>query len=418
MADLAWPPDYNPRSIPPLSRLQRASVNALDKWSAFVMTNKDSPASIAGKLDEIANATRAALDVKGAHIPKAIKLALELEMRYWAYGNRYEEWFGLMGQLLRVAPELDDAALKSEIFRAWGIYLYVMRDTERAKVAVTHALEYAEESDQASLRLLTRAETFNLSVRNMPLAHAQAEANALIADGKRLQFPYVVGRVYLTMGLYYQELTMPREAFSAAQQALVCFSSPAIAGMQAYAVSLMLGNIQFNNMHSRIYRKQLLGYLTRLTQHTVNPFFRAAVAHLQANETYYAGNYVEARRHALSAWLNYRHVNRDAVSCRDIQHLLGMIETQLHHPASAERHLKAARTYFQTAGETTRQIHAQHALAWVPFTHGDPARALALIDEALALVDTLPEAASRERLRDLLLGDRTKIERSLETMNP
>lgn len=413
MGDLGLPPGYNPRFIPSSSRLRQASVLALETWTSFVMANKDSPEIIVKKLDKIAKAIRAALDVKGDHIPKAVKLALELEMRYWAYDNRYEEWLGLMGQLLKVAPDLDDVALKSEIFRAWGVYLHVMREQAKAKVAVKVALEYAEESRQESLRLLTRAEDFHLSIRSMSLSEAQSEASALFAAAERLHFPYVMGRACLSLAWRCQQLSLSQRAFNAAQQALVCFASPEIVGMQAYAVSLMLSNIQFNNTHSPAYRQRLLNYMTTLIQRSVNSHFRAEVAHLQANEAYYQGRYAEARRYALIAWLNYRDINHDAIGCRDMQHLLGMIENQLGRPAAAERHLKAAGAYFRAAGETMRRINAQHALAWVPFMHGDPARALEILDGAIALIDTLAEKASRETVRNLLLEDRQKIELTL-----
>ncbi|WP_119072808.1 hypothetical protein [Aggregatilinea lenta] len=411
MGDLGLPPDYNPRFIPSPSRLQAASERTLEQWTSFIMTNKSSPKVIAEKLDVIVDGTWAALNVTGPHVPKAIKLGLELEMRYWVYDNRLEDWHKFMMEMMRAATEVNDAALKSEIYRAWSTYHFVTRQKGPARVAMEKAIEYAEESQHESQRLLARAESFNLGIREMPLKNAQVEAQALIAEAERIRFPYVKGRAYLTLALRYQMLSVPQQAFSAAQQALVCFTTPDITGMQAYAVTLMLGNIQFNNTHSRTYRQKLLGYLTTLAQHDINPQFRAAVAHLQASEAHYQGRYADARCHALEAWCNYRHLGDD-LSCHDMQHMLGMIETK-DRPARATRHLDAARAYFEDKGETVRQIHVQHARAWVPYTHGDPATALTLIDEALALVDSLQEQASQGTLRDLLVEDREKIVQAL-----
>ncbi|HML23088.1 MAG TPA: hypothetical protein PKD09_15650 [Aggregatilinea sp.] len=414
MGDLGLPSDYDPRFIPSSSRLQKASEKGLETWTSFIMTNKDSPQIIADKIDEIVKVIDSALEVDGPHVPKALKLGLELEMRYWVYDNRLQDWLNFMVHMLKKAIELRDAALISEVYRAWSLYLYTNREEARAKKAIESALEYANDTKQEPLKLLARAERFNLRIRDLSLSDAQAEANTLITEADRLQFPYVKGRAYLTLALSYQMSALPAEAFSTAQQALMCFISPEIVGMQAYAVSLMLGNIQINNGHSLTYRMKLLDYLTSLTQRSVNPHFRAAVAHLQANEAYYQGSPIDARRHALTAWFNYRNVNRDTISSRDIQHVLGLIENKLNRPAMAERHLNAARAYFQATHETLREISALHALAWVPYMHGDPIRALGLMDDALMLIDQLKETKTQEAVRTLLQADRAKIEQAAQ----
>jgi tetratricopeptide (TPR) repeat protein len=417
MGDLGLPSDYDPRFIPSSSRLQKASEKGLETWTSFIMTNKDSPQIIADKIDEIVKVIDSALEVDGPHVPKALKLGLELEMRYWVYDNRLQDWLNFMVHMLEKAIELGDAALISEVYRAWSIYLYVTREQAKAKKAIESALEYANDTDQEPLKLSVRAERFNLYLHDLSLKDAQAEAERLIEEADRLRFPYVKGRAYLTLALKYQMLVLPAEAFTAAQQALTCFAAPEIIGMQAYAVSLMLGNlqvIQVNAVQMPAYRMQLLNYLTMLISHSVNPQFKAAVAHLQANEAYYLDKPIEARRHALIAWLNYRNINHDTISSRDIQHVLGMIENKLDHPALAERHLRAAISYFQAVNETLRQIYALHALAWVPYMHGDPLRATAFMDEALALIDRLPEPQTQESLRTWLQADRAKIEQAAQ----
>jgi tetratricopeptide (TPR) repeat protein len=157
----------------------------------------------------------------------------------------------------------------------------------------------------------------------------------------------------------------------------------------------------------------LLRLLERLKKRSINPWFNATFAHLSASEAFYQEDFEEARRWALIAGREYRHFVDQTNNHPRIMHLLGMINTKLERFPAAERHLRGARERYLKEGNLVNAIHTQHALAWVPYTAGDYARALDMLEDTVGMIDTLPEPATRESLKELISADIEKIRRRL-----
>lgn len=148
--DLGLPAHYrhelDRKYIPTPDDLRRASVRALDDLAAFLLLQDEDPTIVLDHLDAFADVIRAACQVPGDHVRKAIRLGLTLELRYWAYVDRLDDWIELAVPLMAAASTLHDSALQSELYWNWSIYLYLTCNQAEAEMALAKSLEYAADA--------------------------------------------------------------------------------------------------------------------------------------------------------------------------------------------------------------------------------------------------------------------------------
>jgi hypothetical protein len=402
--DIGLPSDYDLRYIPTGDDLQRAAVQALHRETSFVVVNRDTPQAIADRLDTIAEIVLAASQVKGEHQAKAIRLGLALELEYWLARDRLDDWPNLIVPLLKTSLAIGDHELQSRIYRAWSMYLFVSRDRTRAAQALVAALDYAGDAGREDLKLLIRAEHFNLRVLEMSLDEAWAEAETLLTGARRLNYAYILGRVYFSLARAYQIAALPRETFQYAQQALVIFLQWDVIGLAGECIGAMLNSLYYQDAHLDRYASRLLTTLETLSRSSASPFFQAVACYNQGFRLYHRADYEQARCQVLRAWLIYRTL-KYRESIERVRHMLGLIQIKRHRWAAAERHLNAACTYYKRAGQAVSAVHAQHALAFIPYEQGDFPRALEALEAVLAQAQALPEKAAHEWLARLVAAD-------------
>jgi len=411
--DIGLPPDYDLRYIPTGADLQRAAVQALHREISFVVVNRDTPQAIVDRLDMIAEIVVAASQVKGAHQAQAIRLGLALELEYWLAGDKLDDWPDLIVPLLKTSLEIGDHELQSRVYRAWSLYLFVSRNRAKAEQALMAALDYAGDAGREDLKLLIRTERFNLKVLEMSLNEAWAEANTLLAEARRLNYTYIQGRVYFSLARAYQIAALPKEVFQYAQQALVIFLQWDVIGLAGECIGAMLNSLYYRDAHLDSYASRLLAYLEVLSQSSASPFFQAVAYYNQGFSLYHHATYDQAREYVLRAWLKYRAL-RYQESLKRVGHMLGLIQIKRHRWSIAERHLRAALAYYEQAGQAIYAVHAQHALAFIPYEQGDLRRALEALEAVLVQARALPEEAAREWLVRLVMADIAVVRRELD----
>jgi hypothetical protein len=410
--DIGLPADYELRYIPTGDELQRAAVQALHRETAFVVVNRDTPQAIVDRLDTIAGIVLAASQVKGEHQAKAIRLGLALELEYWLARDKLDDWLNLIVPLLKTSLEIGSHELQSRIYRAWSIYLAVSRDRARAAQALVAALDYAGDAGREDLKLLIRAERFNLSVLEMSLDAAWAEAETLLAGARRLNYMYIQGRVYFSLARAYQMAALPKEAFQYAQQALVVFLQWDVVGLAGECIGTMLNSLYHQDARLDLYASRLLEYLDMLNRSSASPFFQAVAHYNQGVKLYHRSEYDRAREYVLRAWLKYRAL-KYRESIERVRHMLGLIQIKRHRWNLAERHLNAVCAYYEQAGQSTYAVHAQHALAFIPYEQGDFPRALDALEAVLVRAQALPEKAARDWLIRLIAADIEDVRQKL-----
>jgi hypothetical protein len=411
--ELGLSPDFKPEFIPTLSDLQRAAIEGLDREIAFVILNQDEPAKIVERLDKIADVARAASQVKGEHRAKAIRLGLELRQRYWLAANKIDAWVDLIMPLMEAALDLEDRELQSRVYHAWSVYLYIARDRPTAvDIALEAASDYAEESGRADLKLLAQAERFNARVLKMSLPDAQAEADVILAEARRMKYDYVQGRAYLSLARAFAGKGLDKDIFACAQQALVFFVSLDVMGFAGESVNLMLGGLSFLAERAPTYPSQLMAYLDKLSQRSANPILQAALSYYHAVQQYHLKNYERAREYILLARRKYTaaHYRPTIKRCA---HVLGLIQTKRGQWKMAERHLTAAYTYYKKAGEDVNAVQAYYALAFIPYEQSDWKCAKPLLEKTREMAEALPDAAARDKLVKSIQDDIDEIDRRL-----
>jgi hypothetical protein len=402
--DIGLPPDYDPRYIPTGDDLQRAAVQALHRETSFVVLNRDTPQAIVDRLGEIAGVVLAASQVTGEHQAKAVRLGLALELEYWLARDDLDTWPDLIVPLLKTSLEIGDHELQSRIYRAWSIYLFVSRNRTKAARALVAALDYAGDAGREDLKLLIRAEHFNLRVPEMSLDEARAEADALLAEARRLSYTYIQGRVYFSLARAYQFAALPKETFQYAQQALMTFVEWDVIGLAGECIGAMLNSLYYRDAHLDVYASRLRAYLDMLGQSSASPFFQAVACYNQGFSLYHRANYDQSRAYVLKAWVRYRAL-KYRESLERVKHMLGLIQIKRHRWGTAERHLRAALAYYEQAGQAVYTVHARHALAFIPYEQGDFAPALEALEAVLVQAQALPDKAAREWLVQLIATD-------------
>ena len=259
--------------------------------------------------------------------------------------------------------EVGDEQLRSQVFRAWSIYLYLSGSSSRAHRALESALRNAMDARRADLALMMQVERFNVSIKNCDLGTAEREMRAIVQEAQRLSFPYVAARAFFAMARAYNRADLSRPAFSMAQQSLVYAVRLRDWSLSGECLGLMLHNIQRADGRASRYVKRLLEYLSTLAQKSANPYVRAAIYYGEAVWLYHREQLELARQHTLKAWLIYRML-RDTRSAKIAEHMLGMIQYRRKRWRVAERHLEAVRSYFLRENDPVRVISAEHAIAY------------------------------------------------------
>jgi hypothetical protein len=415
--DLGLPPDYDPNAIPKLSDLQRASIEALDRETAFLVLHQDEPGKIIERLDKIANVSRAASQIKGPHRAKAIKLGLELKLNYWQAANKLDKWVDLIFPLLEASLDIQDRTLESRVYRAWSVYLYTTRDQPAAaRQALEAATDYAHESKRADLKLLARAECLNAGVLQMSLEQAQAEAEAILAEARQLKYDYVRGKVYLSLARAYDSRILSKESFAYAQQATIFFVRLNILTLAGESALFMLGSLSYTaEGGSEHYRARLAAYLESVARRSASPILQGGVSYFQGLEHYRQGNYDNARACILVAQRQYAGARYRSGAWRCI-HMVGLVQSKRGQWAMAARHLNAARTYYLSVGEDALAVEAQYALAFISYEQGDWARTRLLLEEMLQSAQQLSDEAARQQFVKNITADIESVDTHL--INP
>ncbi|NLF78402.1 MAG: hypothetical protein GX573_22140 [Chloroflexi bacterium] len=408
------PDDFDPNNIPSADDMQEAAMRALREIIAFMMLHRDEPEIVVREMERIVPILKAAIEVDGPHQPKAITIGLELNLDYWWRRNRLHEWIAVLMPLLSHALNLGRADFLTTIYRAWALCLHLMGKTGAAARALEAAADYAQDAERADLALLVRAEIFNFQVWEMSLNKAQAEARMLLDEARRLDFPYVQGRTYLSMARIYQRHGAdPERIFIHAQQAFLFLNQANVPGLAAEAVNAMIGALQLTGQHPGGYVAQLFETLESLIRRTANPWPQGALYHVQSVAHYHRGQLDEARRTALLSYQLFRELSYSHGRTR-ATHQLGLIQTRRHCWNLAELHLKGVLRTYQALHEDTMAVNARHALAFIAVEQGDDPRALVLLQAALDAARALSPGPERDRLIELIQPDIDEVRKRLE----
>ncbi|RPI99847.1 MAG: hypothetical protein EHM39_05810, partial [Chloroflexi bacterium] len=376
----------------------------------------DQPQKIIERLDKLADVARAACLILGPHQAKAVRLGLELHLRYWLGANKVDGWFHLIMPMLDAAVKMEEPDLQSRVYHMFSIFLYVCREKPGAlQIMLDNAMEYAAEAKREDLRLLIRAESFNARAQAMSAEEASNEADAICKEARRLNYTYAEAMGYVALARNYLARRLYAESFAYAQQAFILFASLNVMGQAGAAVMFMLPSVR--QIGTSDYHAHLSAYLEKLSQQTAIPFLQAIMSFFQARGLYERGDCEQARRSLLDAW-RYYHAAHHRSGLKRCTHMLGLIQTRRGRWAIAERHLRAAHQYYSRVGEQTYAADAFYALAFVPYMQGDFPRARSLLIEAQAIARQLPEAQVRDRLISTIQVDIDDIDRRMRHVQP
>jgi hypothetical protein len=313
--------------------------------------------------------------------------------------------------MLKTALEIKDRELQSRLYHTWSVYLNIAT-SPAIENALEAALDYADDSGRADLKLLVRVERLNASVLKMNLSDIQTEAAAVLAEAKQTKYDYVQARVYLLLSRAFSSKGLYRDSFSYAQQALLLFMS-IHAALAGESVILMLGSLSYLSGFSATYRTLLLDYLETLSRHTANnPILAAGQAYFQGVTYYHLEQYDRSRESILRA-RQYFVVAQYRPNLWRCSHMLGLIQTKRRRWKLAEWHLNTAYSYYMNAGETTYAAQTEYALASIPFEQQDWIGARSALAAARATAQKLPEGSARDRLISLIDVDIAEVERHL-----
>ncbi len=414
-SDLGLPDNADLDYIPTQEELRAAAVRALDDLTAMFILNHDNEQVIAERLDEIASILLAASQVPGSHQSKAIKLGVYRGPHFWEAQNKLDSYLQLIMPLLKTALEIGDPELQAEVYRAWGVCLHLTNSPQnraQSKAALKIALEYAASSHDENLRLLAHVERFNNQVENAQLLNPQLEAQALLAEARRLKNSYLEGRVYLTLAIYYHKQLDYQQTFLYAQQSAIIMWFEKDYRMLGAAINYILSAVHPQNMH-QAYFQELLNALEKISTYTIAPWIKATLYHDKAVQHYQRGNYDEARRSLLQSRLCFRE-QRFQSNLAVSSHMLGLIQTKRHRWLLAEHHLRSATNRYQhTKAEQIHLIHVLHALAFVPYEKGDYEKALVQLQATKQSAEALPASPACDWIIRELNADIAKTENKI-----
>ncbi len=422
---LGLPDGYDPKFIPTSSELRRVAGNRLDWETAFMILNRDEPDLIVERLDELAAMVRAAISVQGPgmndperlpSLKKAVRLGLELKLKYWLRANKFEDWIDLIGPLLTTAIQIKE--FQPAVFLHWSIYHYTDGELARAQKALAVSREFAAESGREDLALLAQSYQFNFDAPQMNLDNVEKQAEELISKARRLGYGFVRGQVYVSLArAYADQLRNSRKAFEYAQQALAILIHDDSVEMAGEALTLMLGMTGIKNNYSSVYRDRLRSYFEWIIEKSVNPIFQAAAYFFQGRDQYfYQGQFDEAMLPLLYAWRKYRQAHMPDNVARTL-HMLGLVQTKRHHWPAAEFYICEALKRYRTMGHKSYEIHALHAHAFIPYEYQNWFRALSRLEVALAMALEHPDAVSQAVI-DEIKADIEDVKRKCQEPDP
>ena len=354
---------------------------------AFLQLHKDQPEVIAQRLDELTRIINALLAHHGPHLPQVIRLALELEPRYWVARSHKANGMHFFEHLFSRARDWGDPQLLSEVLAAWGLYMFLLQNRQVGRDTLRWALEEVEKDNRPDLRLLLCVKIFNAQVLDLPLEEVEEQAANLLAEASRLNFPYAKGRVYYSLSRRYQHIGHRARAFEYAQQSLCYFYPKNTRELATQALGNMYVSLTSAPMAEEAsqaaYAQYLLEKWEQFAMHNINPWYRAAALHIQAHQLAVQGLYHHARHAILRAWLTYRSIP-DFLGCAQAQHTLGMLiypylassgqqdaqtpddaYAKLRNWERAEYHLRMAQKRYEALGETAHALRARHARAYL-----------------------------------------------------
>ena len=396
--DFRLPDDYDPRYIPTPKNLQNAAVDALHREVSFVLVNaKDDPQAIVERLDDLYEIIQAAGQVNGAHLPKTIRLALTLRWYFSLSAEKRNVWIKLIVPLLGKAMELGDHELESEIYRSWSVHLFAQQNQSGARQALLAALEVAENTGHADLRLLVNTERFHHEIAGLSLDEARVQARALKAEAWRLHYPYILARVNLSMAWKCRELLLREDAFNYAQQGFIVgvkLDDPVLIGE---CIDGMLTSLNNGQSVASSYLRLLQERLAYETQRSGSALFQGAMNYNLALQLYRQGDYEQARDLVLKAWVAYRCDLKMSGAVR-VKHMLGLIQTKRGGYFMADRHLRAAERYYERVEDHLYAVHARHAHAHIALEQGQYDGALEELQTALAMAQSIQEVPVRDAI--------------------
>ncbi len=397
--NLGLPEDYDPKYIPSPKDLKDAAIAALHREVSFVLGNaKDDPQAIVRRLDEFYEVIQAAGQIDGPHLPKTIRLALTLRWYFSLSAEKRDTWITLIVPLLGKALDIGDRALESEIYRAWSMHLFGLQKQDRGRQALLAALEVAESTDNAELKLLVRAERFHRDVAEISFEEARAQSWALRAEAWHLHSLYVLARVNLSMAWKCREVILSEDAFNYAQQGFILavkLDDPVISGE---CLDGMLTSLSLRHKGANSYLRQLQERLAYEAQRSGSALFRGIMNYNLAIQLYHQGDYEQARDMALKAWLAYRCDLKVNGAVR-VKHMLGLIQTKRGNYSMADRHLCGAQRHYESIKDLPYVVRARHAHAHIALEQGRYDCALKELQAVLVMAETIEEAPVRNVIK-------------------
>jgi tetratricopeptide (TPR) repeat protein len=401
---LNLPDDWKVVDIPDLSALQAAAEHALHDINAFLIITKNDPQAIAAQLDSFAEILRAAVEVEGSHQEKVIRLALDLESYYWLNHGKVDAWVKLLVPMITHTLNQDLPDLRSRLFQSWGVYIYLTQSGQKpdaSQNAFEAALDYAADSNRPDIRLLAEVEHLNLDSHDPRYFEPVKErAEALLKKAHELKYAYAQGRVYLSLANAYRAAGIFDPVFDYAQQALAIFAQSQHYGLAGQAVLYLLPQAKDGSQ----YRQNLLAYLNDLLEHSGNALLQSSVCQSRACQLYKQKNYAAARVEVLQSYTMDR-INHYQGNQASNRHMLGLIQTELHHWTTARQHLNAALALYWDRNDQSQIVNLQHALAYIPLVQKHYPQAYKELSHVLDLARALPSSRWRNTIITMIEED-------------
>ncbi|MBN2304306.1 MAG: hypothetical protein JXQ72_07520 [Anaerolineae bacterium] len=413
--DIGTPRDFKDEHIPSHRYLCEVADRGVREQRAFLILHQENdPQQIVDNIEKIADAARRASLLEGDHQARAIQLGLDLGLEYWLWANKIPEWGKLIMPLLRASLSIGNEELLIRAYHAWGIYSHLInvhainfdQDKDTTSAAFESALRYAEESGREDLKLLVRAERFNVQVTKMMFDEARAAAQELLAKAKPINYYYIYGRVYFALARLCHYRGMFESMFAYAQLALVYFCGTGM-DMRVFmgrSVNMMLSSFHPEDGHSTDYQRRLLDRLEKLAVDSGDPRFEAIVYHHRARQHLDDGGYDPAREYILKAWTKYRSIRLRSERVR-VSHALGAIQIKRSALCMADRHLSAVLREYEKQGQTFWAIDVYVMRAVIIALAGDVSTACECFQDALARTEALSPGDARDKLIELIQAE-------------
>lgn len=403
------PAGKDPSSSPSWEDFQRVAIKSLHRETSFVIMNKDNPAAICARLDELASIVIAALEVEGPHRKKAVRLGLALDREYWIVCDKLDDWNNLLHPLLRAALYLRE--FQSEVYRIWSQYRYVNWQFPGALSAIDASITFAEESGREDLQLLARSDRFNFGLYGLTLEEAEEQAAQLIEDARRLDYRFVWGRAYYTLARAYDRNSLTEKWFECTQQALAILA-PTEMELVAESVVMMLAILNRNSSRLPKYQAQLRQYLATTAEGALSPAVEAGLHYIQGLDHFHHEDYENAFNELLIALQKYQK-GRFQYSIYRVRHMLGIVETKRRHWEIAEEYLRSAYRGYMRLGDDAYALHALHAAAFIPFEQKNYALTIQKLIMLRSKASRLRELQARNQLVQRFENDLIEVRQHL-----